>query len=267
MKNRQSDQTEIKRDGKTKRSWYIDIERPEISVLLFVLFIIVGVSLSVIIKNFNAQTNTDELFNQYEDVKRELSSLRLNNESLLRQQRVLENKRQDLLDSLDLGDKQPELLQELKEAKLMAGQEEVSGAGITITLEDKEGYDPLVDKVDALIHDGTITHILNLLNGAGARALSFNGTRITAVPQIYCIGPTILFYSRRLSPPYIILAIGPVEEMRKSLENDKYLQTITSIDVGIRMEIEAGRITVPSFSEYENFREFITHLEVTRSEN
>lgn len=55
--------------------------------------------------------------------------------------------------------------------------------------------------------------------------------------------------------------------MRKSLENDKYLQTITSIDVGIRMEIEAGRITVPSFSEYENFREFITHLEVTRSEN
>lgn len=240
---------------------------PEVKLLLFVLLIVFGLSISVIIKNFGTRNEMEEIFSQYETIQHEFNTLMLNNESLLRQQKTLENRRRDLLDSLEITTKRPELIQELREARLLAGLETVTGTGLTIIMNDKEGYDPLVDKSDALIHDGTITYIINLLNGAGARALSFNGTRITAVPQIYCIGPTILFYSRRLAPPYVIIAIGPIEEMLTVLETDRYLQRITSDEVGIRMEIQTGQVVIPTFSEYENFREYITYLEATRNEN
>ncbi len=240
---------------------------PEMKLLLFVLLIVFGFSISVIIKNFGTRNEMEEIFSQYETIQHEFNTLVLNNESLLKQQKTLENRRRDLLDSLEITTKRPELIQELRAARLLAGLETVTGTGLTITMNDKEGYDPLVDKSDALIRDGTITYIINLLNGAGARALSFNGTRITAVPQIYCIGPTILFYSRRLAPPYVIIVIGPIEEMLTVLETDRYLQRITSNEVGIRMEIQTGQVVVPTFSEYENFREYITYLEATRNEN
>jgi uncharacterized protein YlxW (UPF0749 family) len=244
-----------------------ELLRQEVKLLLFVLLIMFGISISVMIKNIGTHNEVEEIFSQYEAIRNELNTLVHNNESLLRQQKTLENKRRDLLDSLEITTKRPELIQELRSARLLAGLETVTGTGLTITMNDKEGYDPLVDKSDALIHDGTITYIINLLNGAGARALSFNGTRITAVPQIYCIGPTILFYSRRLAPPYVIIAIGPIEEMLAVLETDRYLQRITSNEVGIRMEIQTGQVVIPAFSEYENFREHITHLEATRNED
>jgi uncharacterized protein YlxW (UPF0749 family) len=235
--------------------------------LLFVLLIIVGVALASFINSIGEESEADEITRQYEEVEDELNALILNNEALLRQQKSLENNRRDLLNSLDLDDVGPELLAELDEARLLAGQEAVTGQGLIITLQDKEEFNPLTDSADALIHDGTITHVLNLLAGSGARAMSFNDIRITALPQIYCIGPTIRCFTRRMTPPYVILAIGPPEEMREALETDRYLQRITSIDVGVRLTIEEGQIIVPSFSEYDDYRKYITQLEVTRSED
>ncbi len=241
--------------------------KKELFWLLFFLLLALGVSSIYLLKDFGRENLEDELSRQYDEAESELASLMLNHDSLLRQQKNLENKRRDLLASLDLAGKRPDLLAELEEARLIGGQEEVSGSGLKIILRDKEGYDPLIDKPDALIHDGTITHLINLLNGAGARALSLNKIRITSLPQIYCIGPTILFYSRRLSPPYEILAIGPEEDLLEAVANDRYLQRITDVEIGVRMSIESGLQTIPSFSEYGDYRKFITLLEVTRSED
>ena len=235
--------------------------------LLFVLLIIVGISIASIINNIGKKSEDDDFYRLYENSENELNSLIVNNNALLRQQKALENERRDLLNSLDLDTTSPELLAELEEARLLAGQEAVTGKGLKITLQDKEDYDALADSSDSLIHDGTITHVLNLLSESGARAMSFNDIRITALPQIYCIGPTIRCYSRRMTPPYVILAIGPPEDMEETLQADRYLQRITSLDVGVRMTIEKEQILVPSFSDYDDYRSFITHLEVTRSED
>ena len=266
---------EIERNAKTKNrnsrssaaSKVRTIFNNPVYWLLFVLLLFVGVSIAAMIDSIGQESEEDEVNRLYEQAENELNSLILNNDTLLRQQKNLENERRDLLDSLALDTARPDLLAELEEARLLAGQEAVTGQGLVITLQDKEDYDFLIDSSDALIHDGTITHVLNLLAGSGARAMSFNDIRITALPQIYCIGPTILYYSRRMTPPYIILAIGPPEEMQEALHSDRYLQRITSLDVGIRMTIEKGQITVPSFSEYDDYRKFINQLEVTRSED
>jgi len=70
-----------------------------------------------------------------------------------------------------------------------------------------------------VLHDEDVLNVLNELKAAGAEALSINGQRMLASSEIRCIGPTVLTNkSYRLTPPFVIRALGDQDNMVNSLQ-------------------------------------------------
>ena len=59
--------------------------------------------------------------------------------------------------------------------------------------------------------------LVNELKAAGAEAIAINGQRIVSFSEIRCAGPTISVNNTRISPPYVIQAIGSPESLDSSL--------------------------------------------------
>lgn len=101
----------------------------------------------------------------------------------------------------------------LQDTRLTAGLLRVEGPGIEIILNDRK-RDSFFSNESYLInyfivHDSDMLHVINELRGAGAEAISVNGSRIMANSRISCGGPTIhVGKSGRFAPPFVIHAIG-----------------------------------------------------------
>ena len=173
----------------------------------------------------------------------------------------LEDRKKALLRRLEEYQDVSGILAEMREYAFLSGMTDVRGSGITLTLNDKLDYDPLTDPIEAVIHDSTINYILNLLWASGARAISFNGTRLTAVSEVSCVGPTILCYGIRQMPPYVIEAAGPAASMAGALETDSYLAHLTQSKIGIRLTVTPEEeLILPSFSRTHDFLPYIDLL-------
>lgn len=226
------------------------------------LALLAGLSLGILVRQISRVGQAEDL---------ELLTLRQANEDLLEEEARhamlqaqnddLEERKKTLLrryeDFEDLG----EVLADLRVNQFLAAMTDVEGKGIQLYLDDKLDYDPLVDPIESVVHDSTINYVVNLLWSSGARAVSFNGIRLTAVSEISCVGPTILCYGVRQMPPYVLEAIGPVSEMKDRLEIDSYLAHLTQSKVGIRMTlIEQESLVLPSFSRTHDFIPYINLL-------
>ncbi len=174
------------------------------------------------------------------------------------QNKELEERKTELLRRIGEYQDVSGILDEMRINAFLSGMTDVSGSGISLTLDDKLNYDPLTDPIEAVIHDSTVNYILNLLWTAGARAVSFNGIRLTAVSEISCVGPTILCYGIRQMPPYVIKAIGPQEAMKSALETDSYLVHLTQSKIGIRLAAtHEDELVLSSFSRTHDFLPYI----------
>ncbi|KUK65746.1 MAG: hypothetical protein XD84_0182 [Desulfotomaculum sp. 46_80] len=154
------------------------------------------------------------------------------------------------LDKAMIGAQLSSLKDELNSARMEAGLIEVKGPGVEVTLNDsakivQPGENPNL----YVLHDEDVLKVINELKAAGARALSINGQRLLADSEIRCVGPTILtnkFY--RLTPPFIISAVGDPDNMVKSLQMRggiiEQLQ-FWSIQVSVK---KASEITIPAYS-------------------
>ncbi len=151
------------------------------------------------------------------------------------------------LDKIAGGAELGPLREDLKSARIEAGLTEVSGPGIEVTLNDsnapvKPGENPNL----YVLHDEDILRVLNELRAAGAEALAINGQRVLAATEIRCTGPTILINrNQRLTPPFVISAIGNQDNMINSLKMRSgvvdYLQAF-NIQVSIK---RIAQINIP----------------------
>ncbi|MEA2640061.1 MAG: hypothetical protein QOF51_1455 [Chloroflexota bacterium] len=100
---------------------------------------------------------------------------------------------------------------DLQALKRRAGLTPMQGPGIKITLDDSQSRAVPVgtDANLLLVHDFDLRDTIALLWSSGAEAIDINGQRIVDTTSIYCVGTTILVNDTRLSPPYVIQAIGP----------------------------------------------------------
>lgn len=131
-----------------------------------------------------------------------------------------------------------------KISKLTGAYKEV-GAGIVIRLSDsdkplKPGENPNY----GVIHNTDLLQLTNELWAIGAKAISINNERITALSEISCIGPTILINKTRVVPPFIIKAIGNPDKLSKALDNN-YLQSLESYGIKYFTE-KYERIKIPA---------------------
>lgn len=113
-----------------------------------------------------------------------------------------------------------EIMEELDQARIVAGVTELTGPGVEVTLNDsivslKPGQDPNL----YVLHDEDVLRVLNELRAAGAEAISINGQRLLATTEVRCTGPAVLVNkNNRLVPPYVITAIGNPDTLESALK-------------------------------------------------
>lgn len=233
-----------------------------LEIALALILVVVAFSLTKAMREARGAGDDVVLLSQYEEAKAELEALEERYEALLASNRTLSAKRDELLRFVENPDLNPELVVSWQEAALLAGMTSLEGEGLTLMLEDKENYNPLVDHVLGLVHDKTMLHVLTLLIDNGASALSVNGIRLTPVTQIYCIGPTILCNAHRLAPPYEIKAMGDLDAMKQALSADLALQRLTAPTIGVRLTVkEEATLRLPSYADRGDYLSQITLLE------
>ena len=102
-------------------------------------------------------------------------------------------------------------LAKLRSAAALTG---VRGPGVSVTITDsrrplRPGEDPNL----VLIHYSDVRAVVNMLWAAGAEAVAVNDERIMATTGLSCVGTTILCNTRRMAPPYRIVAVGNTDAM------------------------------------------------------
>ena len=142
------------------------------------------------------------------------------------------------------------LSQHLKELRAKAGLAEATGPGVVVTLSDSSRTPTLSDDPNYfVIHDGYLRSIVNLMRRYGATAISVNDQRILGNSPIVCAGPIILVNSTRMSPPYVITALGSPETLADSISVDVFFRVLEMYrdQFGITCSLEKkASIVVPA---------------------
>ncbi|MFZ5647226.1 MAG: DUF881 domain-containing protein [Bacillota bacterium] len=160
------------------------------------------------------------------------------------------NKMRAELDKLAGGAELGPLREELLQARIESGLAGVYGPGIEVTLNDsniavKPGENPNL----YVLHDEDILRVLNELRAAGAEALAINNQRVLATSEIRCTGPTILINrSQRLTPPFVISAIGNQETLANSLKmRGGVIETLQFWGIQVSIK-KVSQVNIPALS-------------------
>lgn len=147
---------------------------------------------------------------------------------------------------------------QLQALQRAAGFTPVTGPGVTITLQDapksvinraqQSGSVP-VDWL--LVHQQDIQAVVNALWSGGASAISVQGQRITAITGIKCVGNTVVLRGVPYAPPYVIQAVGNVDQLINAIDTSEYVaayQTVVkSYQLGWMMTT-APTLTIPAYT-------------------
>ncbi len=237
-------------------------EKKSYKIIAVMVAILLGLGIASVVKHWTSLSTGGDVSAEFARARDELASEEVNFKSLRMQNDKLEARKKLLLQSLSEQGVMAEAIAEHQKFAMIAGLTDVKGPGIVISLEDKEKYNPLNDPIESVIHDSTINYVINILWAAGARAISFNEVRLTAVSEINCVGPTILSYGVRQMPPYVISAIGPIEDLATAVQSDSYLARLTQSEIGIRINVtKEPSVALPSFSKSRDYSRYMNLLE------
>lgn len=141
---------------------------------------------------------------------------------------------------------------ELESQRTLAGMAALTGPGVQTYLDDSSVKSISADEDPAnyIVHDYDIRDIVAILWDSGAEAIAIGDERVVSTTSIYCVGSTILVNDTRMSPPYVISAIGP-PEMMDALNSQGKLQNLkkNSRQYGVQFKVTQQKETaVPAFS-------------------
>lgn len=116
---------------------------------------------------------------------------------------------------------------ELRLQRLVAGLATLKGPGVKVVLDDSkrspgQGENPNL----YIIHDYQVRDVVNLLWRAGAEAISINTERFVPTTSIYSSGGTIMVNSTRLSPPFVVQALGDPDKLSDTLDEPTALRVL-----------------------------------------
>ncbi|HHX19010.1 MAG TPA: DUF881 domain-containing protein [Clostridiaceae bacterium] len=231
-------------------------------IFAIVASLLIGLGVASVVKDLTSMAAEDDVGAEVVRAREELAIEEANFKSLQMQNDQLEARKKLILDSLSEQGVLSEAIAEHGKFAMIAGLTDVKGRGVVITLDDKPDYDPLKDPIESVIHDSTINYVINILWAGGARAISFNDVRLTAISEINCVGPTILTYGVRQMPPYVISAIGPVDDLVEIVRSDSYLARLTQTEIGIRLNVsQEPEVVLPSFLKSRDYSLYMDLLE------
>ncbi|HEY9899665.1 MAG TPA: DUF881 domain-containing protein [Pantanalinema sp.] len=139
--------------------------------------------------------------------------------------------------------------------ELAAGMVALEGQGLEVSVSDsakplQKGEDPNI----AIVHNDDLLRLVNELRAGGAEAVSINDQRLVDTSEITCAGSTILVNQSRITPPFVIKAIGNPDTMSAALGLRggiiEYLQ-FYGIQVSISKKSE---VLIPMYSGGSHYR-------------
>ncbi|NLJ58496.1 MAG: DUF881 domain-containing protein [Tissierellia bacterium] len=143
-----------------------------------------------------------------------------------------------------------EINSEIERLKFYNGFTNVRGPGIMLSVSDNIDDTIDLDIMERIVHDVDIVVLLNDLKAAGAEAIEINRKRITNISEVVCAGPLIKVNGEVIPAPFLIRAIGDIEELYNAVtEEGTYayeLKNTYGMDVDVRMSYNM------SLREYSN---------------
>lgn len=135
------------------------------------------------------------------------------------------------------------------------GLSEVSGPALRVTLTDAPssapGAVPGTEPNDLVVHQQDLEAFINALWAGGAEAMMLQDQRVINGSAFRCAGNTLLLEGRVYSPPFVVTAIGPVEEMTAALDAAPgvrvYREWVDHVGLGERVET-LPTATLPAFT-------------------
>jgi uncharacterized protein YlxW (UPF0749 family) len=141
---------------------------------------------------------------------------------------------------------------ELERQQLLAGLIPVQGPGILVALDDSAvQVPPGSEPSDYIIHEYDLRDVVNLLWMAGSEAISINDERLVSNSSIYCVGSTVMVNNTRLSPPFLIRAIGNPRVQQDYLRNPSYLRELKEKQrlYGLVVDVkDVANLALPAYS-------------------
>lgn len=145
-----------------------------------------------------------------------------------------------------------DVFQLLEAAEMEASAAPVAGPAVRVTLTDAPlDVKPAGVSDDALIvHQQDIQAVVNALWAGGAEALAIQGQRVISTTGVKCVGNSVVLHGIPYAPPYVIEAIGPVEQMESELAASTHLQVyqqyVEAYALGYGQE-RVGDLELPGF--------------------
>ncbi|ACV05115.1 DUF881 domain-containing protein [Kytococcus sedentarius] len=135
-----------------------------------------------------------------------------------------------------------------------AGLSEVSGPGLEVVLDDSplrgdevpEGF----GANDLVIHQEQLQAVVNAMWAGGAEAVQLMDQRLVSTSAVRCVGNTLILQGRVYSPPFVVRAIGPADDMRAQLDASLEVQLMREYTSLLQLgytEDPVDSMTVPAF--------------------
>lgn len=127
---------------------------------------------------------------------------------------------------------------ELHRINTLLGLTEVTGEGVIVTVSDSQlETSQILDVNKAIVHDGDLIEIVNILKNAGAEAISINGQRIVNTTAITCDGTVVTINEEKVGTPFEIKAIGSSALLKGSLEmHNNYVEQMIYDGVNVNIK-------------------------------
>ena len=214
-----------------------------LSVVLFLLGFVIVLQFKSVTKNKTAGSYDGQ---RVETLQTQLNAEKQKNEQLYVQ-------RLEYMDELngyrEEADASKVLSQQLSKAELLAGQTDLEGPGVIVTLTEntnKNNNDPNIE--DFMIHDADLLRLINELFDADAEAISINNERLIATSEIRCAGSTVSVNNRRYAAPFVIKAIGDPNNLESALKMPGGIVDLLSM-FNVNIDIKKqNKLTVERFS-------------------
>lgn len=142
---------------------------------------------------------------------------------------------------------------ELERERAAAGLVALQGPGVVVQLDDsnKAASASGTAAEDYLIHEFDLRDVVSLLWAGGAEAIAVNDERLVHTTSIYCVGSTVMVNDTRLSPPYVVRAIGERGRLEPLLENPAFLSDLRRRGkaYGVQFKVTwANQVDIPAYS-------------------
>ncbi|MDD3014552.1 MAG: DUF881 domain-containing protein [Candidatus Gastranaerophilales bacterium] len=130
----------------------------------------------------------------------------------------------------------------------IAGLTSVKGNGIILNINDSGNIKISSPDNDGLVHSDDILKIINEIKASGAKAIAINNQRLVTTSEIVTAGNSIMVNQSRLTPPYIIKAIGPSNTMISALKmRGGIIEYLEVFGIKINIEIKPD-LTIPPYT-------------------